>query len=502
MTTPDRSAEANVGGWIRDRAALHPDRTAVAVDGASGSLSYGDLARLSNRLAHFLSGSGVRPGDRVALALGSDPLYLGLYFAAAKIGAILVPLNTRLTEYELSYQLQDSDPSVIIRDAAVPIEKVGTARVLGPEEIRALLPRRDDEPPLAPGGEAPQVLLYTSGTTGVPKGAVLPHRKTVFNTLNAEIYFELHEDDVVIVAVPLFHSYGLKILSVPALFTGASIVLVNRFDPVGLQETVARHRGTLLGGVPIMYQRMVTSGTDAGLLKTLRLACSAGAPLDPGLVGAFGLLGVPLIQAYGQTETSILCCLDGAHAHEKAGSVGRPVRHGEVRIVDPESRTRPAGTVGEIVVRGPIVMQGYWRRAAETEATRLDDWHRTGDFGRMDEAGFVTLVGRTKEMYISGGENVYPAEIERVLEQHENVLECAVIGVPDEEWGETGHAYVVPDCAALSTDELRRWARERLAGYKIPKRIYLLTAPLPRTASGKVQKLRLKNGAITPEQRV
>jgi fatty-acyl-CoA synthase len=456
MSGPDRSAGANVGSWIQARAALHPNRVAVHVEGTGEELSYADLQSLTNRIAQLLREIGVRPGDRVALA----------------------------------FQLEDSEPRVVLRHSDIAMHDYAAARVLTPDELRSRLPERDDEPPLAPGGEAAHVLLYTSGTTGVPRGATLPHRKTVFNTLNAEIYFELEERDVVVVPVPLFHSYGLKILSVPALFAGATIVLVDHFDPVGIQETVARHRATLLGGVPVMYQRMLRPGVDPERLASLRFAFCAGAPLNAEIVRAFHERDVALVQGYGQTETSILCCLDRAHALPKAGSVGRPVRYGEIRIVNEDGKPVPTGTSGEIVVRGPILMLGYWRRPEETEAARLDGWHQTGDLGRMDDEGFVTLVGRRKEMYISGGENVYPAEVERILEQHPSVAECAVIGVPDREWGETGCAFIVPLKPPFDSAELIRWARERLAGYKLPRQIRL-TKRLPRTASGKVQKHRL-----------
>jgi fatty-acyl-CoA synthase len=489
VTRPSRTAETNVGSWIAARAALHPDRTALHVEEREERLSYADLNRLTNRVAHLLRALGVRPGDRVALALRSDPLYLGLYFACAKVGAILVPLNTRLTGPELAFQLEDSAPSVVLREADLPISEPDRTNILSPEELREALPPRDDEPPLARGGEAPQVIMYTSGTAGVPKGALLPHRKTLFNTLNAEIYFELAERDVVVVPVPLFHSFGLKILSVPALFSGATVVLVDRFDPEALQQTVSRHRATLLGGVPVMYHRILRAGLDGARLKTLRAAFCAGAPLDVETVHAFDAAGLALTQGYGQTETSILCALDRRHAVSKAGSVGRPVRHGEVRIADEAGAPLPAGTSGEIVVRGPIVMLGYWRRPEETEASRIEGYHRTGDLGVVDEDGYVTLVGRLKDLYISGGENVYPAEVERVLVQHPNVAECAVVGVPDPEWGETGRAYVVP-LNPLDPEALLRWARERLAGYKVPREV-VPVPELPRTASGKVQKHRL-----------
>jgi fatty-acyl-CoA synthase len=216
-------------------------------------------------------------------------------------------------------------------------------------------------------------------------------------------------------------------------------------------------------------------------------ALCAGAALGVETIERFWRAGIRLKQGYGQTETSILCCLDADDALRKAGSVGRPVRFGEVRIADERGRTVPAGERGEVVVRGPIVMLGYWRRPEETAASRSDGWHRTGDLGVMDAEGFVTLVGRLKDMYISGGENVYPAEVERVLAQHPDVSEVAVVGVPDPRWGEAGRAYVVPARGEVDAAALIAWAGERLARYKLPREV-VVVAELPRTASGKVQK--------------
>ncbi len=484
---PDRSADANVGSWLSVRAARHPERVAVHSEDRGTRVTYAALDALANRSAHALLDAGVGVGDRVALALPSEPLYLALYFAAARIGAILLPLNTRLAAPELAFQLDDAEPRLVIHDSSHPVpDRAGTQRVEA-EAFRAELPADTEPPPLAPGGEAPQVLMYTSGTTGRPKGALLPHRKTVFNTLNAEIFFGLGEQDVVVVPVPLFHSYGLKILSVPSLFAGATVVLVERFDPVTIQDCVAHHAASIHGGVPVMYRRMVQAGLRPEALASLRFAFSAGAPCDVATIRAFNAAGVALKQGYGQTETSLLCCLDAADCVRKAGSVGRPVRHGEIRIADAQGREVARGERGEVVVRGPIVMLGYWRRPVDTRAARLDGWHRTGDLGTMDPEGFVTLVGRLVDLYISGGENVYPAEVERVLEEHPSVAEAAVVGRPDPEWGETGHAYVVPAVADFDPEGLARYAATRLARYKLPRHIVVVDE-LPRTPAGKVQK--------------
>ena len=483
----DPGPEANVGSWLVAHADAQPDKLALSVESTGERIRYGELEARVNRAAAALAGLGVVAGDRVALALPSEPLYLELYFAAALLGAILIPLNTRLTAAELGFQIEDSEPRVVVRAPGIDVPARAGTHMLTPEALRARMPAHADRRAPAPGGEQPQVILYTSGTTGRPKGAVLPHRKTYWNSRNAERYFELVADDVVVVPIPLFHSFGLKILSVPTLFAGATAVLVDRFDPIALQDEVARERATLLGAVPVMYERMLAAGLAPQKLATLRFAFSAGAALAVETIERYWHAGIRLKQGYGQTETSILCCLDAADALRKAGSVGRPVAFGEVRIADEQGRDVPPGTRGEVVVRGPIVMTGYWRRPEETEISRVDGWHRTGDLGVMDGEGFVTLVGRLKELYISGGENVYPAEVERVLRQHPAVSEVAVVGVPDERWGEAGRAYVVPAGAGFDAAALLAWASERLARYKLPREV-VVVEELPRTASGKVQK--------------
>jgi fatty-acyl-CoA synthase len=483
----DPGPEANVGTWLALHAAERPEHAALIVERTGERVSYRELETRVLRSAAALAELGVARGDRVALALPSEPLYLELYFAAARIGAITIPLNTRLTAAELAFQLDDAEPRLALRPAASDLPARNGTLALSPAELRARLPAVAPEVAAAPGGESAQVIMYTSGTTGQPKGAVLPHRKTYWNTRNAEVYFELDSSSVVVCPIPLFHSFGLKILSVPALYAGATVVLVDRFDPLGLQECVARHSATVLGAVPVMYDRMLDAGLAPEKLASLRFAFSAGAAIATETIERYFAAGVCLKQGYGQTETSILCCLDAADARRKAGSVGRPVRFGEIRIADAEGRPCAPGVTGEVQVRGPIVMLGYWRRDAETAASRIDGWHRTGDLGVMDAEGFVTLVGRLKELYISGGENVYPAEVERVLSQHGNVSEVAVVGVPDARWGEAGRAYVVPARQPFDAAELLAWASQRLARYKLPREV-VIVAELPRTASGKVQK--------------
>jgi fatty-acyl-CoA synthase len=330
---------------------------------------------------------------------------------------------------------------------------------------------------------------------------VLPHRKTLFNSLNAQLFFDLTRRDRVLVAVPLFHSFGLKILSIPALYAGASVVLQGSFDASDTWRTVARERITLLGGVPTMFRALGEAyDRDRPDTSSLRFLFTAGAAIPVEQIHAFERRGLVLKQGFGQTETSILCCLDAQDAVRKAGSVGRPVLHAELRIVrretlphTPETWTDCAvGETGEIVVRGPIAMLGYWERPEATaETIRPGGWLVTGDLGAFDAEGFVTLTGRSKDLFVSGGENVYPRQVEATYEAHPDIVEIAVTGVPDERWGEVGRAHVaLRDGATLDEPSLVAWGRERLAAFKVP-RSFVQVRELPRTASGKVQKFKL-----------
>ena len=384
-----------------------------------------------------------------------------------------MPLNTRLTAGELAFQLDDCEPRLVVRAPELDVPARAGTLALAPDELRARMPARADDVATAPGGEAPQVILYTSGTTGQPKGAVLPHRKTYWNTRNAELYFELAPDSVVVTPIPLFHSFGLKILSVPALYCGATVVLVDRFDPArpaGLRRAPPRHaarRGA---------RHVPAHARGTGSRRRSSRACaSRSRPARrsrPRRSRATSPPGICLKQGYGQTETSILCCLDAADAERKAGSVGR---RGALRRAAHRRRGGPRGcrrrAGGGPGARADRDARLLAAGPSESAHARQDGWHRTGDLGVRDAEGFVTLVGRLKELYISGGENVYPAEVERVLGQHPDVSEVAVVGVPDERWGEAGRAYVVPAREPFDGAALLRWASERLARYKLPREV-------------------------------
>jgi fatty-acyl-CoA synthase len=512
MSSPPRSQDG-FGRWIERHAERAGDRLAL-VDGAR-RLDYATLQLRILRAAEVLRAAGVSRGERLAILAANRSAYIEALFAAARLGAIAVPINTRLVAREIRFLLSDCAPRAILCEAGLEPTVHEAARGLpdapaailgcgGPTDAweQALDAARPFERVEPAGPEDPHLLLYTSGTTGRPKGALLPQRKTLYNSRNAEIFFRLTRDDRVLVALPLFHSFGLGILAIPTLYAGGCVVLRRGFDPAALWEDVGREGITFFGGVPTMF-RALLDALDAAPrrtdLRSLRFLFTAGAAIPVELIRAFEARGLVLKQGFGQTETSILCCLDAQDALRMAGSVGRPVAHAELRIVRqatlelPTQRWEDAapGEAGEIVVRGPIAMLGYWKRPDESALVLRGEWLRTGDLATVDDEGFFTLVGRARDLYISGGENVYPAEIEAVYSEHPAVREIAVVGIPDERWGEVGRAYVVLAAdQRLDPDALLEWGRTRLAAFKLPRE-WIALASLPRTETGKVQKHQL-----------
>ena len=513
------SVEHNAGAWISRWASDRPH--ALAWADAERRCDYACAEDRIQRLTAWLGDRDVARGDRVALWLGNRGATLEALFAIARLGAIILPVNARLTPQEVAFQFDDAAPSVALVERAWRKRAEATLEIMSESPPRLLevgvgdssveSESNDDsyENALetstpsdfceAVRPDDPMLLMYTSGTTGKPKGALLPYRKTLYNCRNAELYFGIRNTDRVLVVAPLFHSLGLQILALPALYVGASLILQQGFDAERVWSAIEVEAITYYGGVPTMHQRLLDAlerGTPPAPPESLRFAFTAGAAASPALIRAFHEHGLLLVQGYGQTETSILTCQGADRALAKAGSVGHPVRHAELRLIDSQTieadpegwRDVAPGAVGEIVVRGPITMLGYWRRPEATAETLRGDWLRTGDLATRDEDFDLSLVGRAREMYISGGENVYPAEVEATLALHPEIAEVAVVAVSDPEWGEIGRAHVVlVKTGTIEADALSDWLKTRLARFKRPREI-VIEAALPRTASGKIQK--------------
>ncbi|MFI1480192.1 o-succinylbenzoate--CoA ligase [Streptomyces sp. NPDC020747] len=489
-----------LGSWPARRARKTPHRTAL-IHGDT-TVTYAGLYERTTRLAHALRASGVRRGDRIAYLGPNHPSYLETLFAAGTLGAVFVPLNTRLAGPEIAYQLTDSGAKALVYGpsfaglvAGLPGNSdVRTYVEVGAEYDQLLAEAPDeaiDEPVTA---DDTCIIMYTSGTTGRPKGAMLTHGNLTWNAVNVLVDQDLIADERALVSAPLFHTAGLNMLTLPVLLKGGTCVLVEAFDPAATFDLIERHRITFMFGVPTMFEHVARHPRWADAdLSSLRMLSCGGSPVPTPLIAAYQERGLTFLQGYGMTEASPgVLFLDAEHAVSKAGSAGVPHFFSDVRIVRPDLAPAETGETGEVVVRGPHVMPGYWGLPDETAAVFHDGWFRSGDAARIDEDGYVTIVDRIKDMIISGGENIYPAEIEDQLLAHPDIVECAVIGVPDEKWGEVPRAVVVPrEDVELDPDEVLASLSGRLAKYKIPKSV-VLADELPRTASGKLLKARVR----------
>jgi fatty-acyl-CoA synthase len=495
--------------WIAHHARNSGDDVAAVDLHENRRLSYRELDRRVSRLAAWLREAGVARGDRAAILAQNCTDFFELQFACGRLGAIFVPLNWRLTVPELRFIVGDAAPRVLIHDPEFA-ETAGALRQAFPE-LRLLArggPASDDARALASVEPLPaaawepvthddvSTIMYTSGTTGHPKGAMITHGMTFWNVVNLGMPAEVSYSTVFLAVLPLFHTGGLNCYSNPVFHAGGQVIVQRSFDP---GEALRMFADPELGlthffGVPAHFQFLLQHPDfDRTDLSRLRVAGVGGAPMPVPLLKAWQARGVPVIQGYGMTETSpSVLCLDRRDAVRKVGSAGKPLLHTETRIVDEEGRDVPQGEMGELWVRGPNVTPGYWNRPEANKASFTDGWLHTGDAARVDEEGYYYIVDRTKDMYISGGENVYPAEVESVLYQIPQLAEAAVIGVPDERWGEVGKAIVaVKPGQVLTEEQILDHCRENLARYKLPRYVEFVDV-LPRTASGKVHKPTLR----------
>jgi fatty-acyl-CoA synthase len=499
----------NIAWLVHRWSELQPHKIALWFEGRD--ISYAELDRRVDQVACWMQSLDVEKGDRVGAMMNNCPEFIEIYLACSRLGALFVPINYRLAPAELEYTLGDSQPKLMVFGEAYE----GLFEASGPGDILPSLKMavvgEDTEQrgvvnfmketasfrgmkPLIPqwrgpaDAEEPHVIMYTSGTTGRPKGAVLSHRKTFFNCLNADIFFKLAHDDVMLVVLPLFHSGGLFIQASPVLFKGGTLVIHSRFDASNTFRDMGRYGVTKFLGVPTVYRALLSVDAHRREVpSTLKVCAIGGEKTTPELIQRCHAAGFEVRQIMGQTETSILLWASEAAVLEKPGTVGIPVFHGEVAIVDEQDTPVAVGEVGEIVVRGSIMMTGYWRDPERTEKTIRNGWLHTGDLARQDRDGYVYLIDRVRDMYISGGENVYPAEVERVLKTHPGVIDAAVVGVADEIWGEVGHAFLITEGERLSTECLTAHCEGKLARYKWPGR-FSFCRSFPRTSLGKVKK--------------
>jgi fatty-acyl-CoA synthase len=493
----------HIGDCIRKWSELCPNKAAVIDNGHE--FSYLELNKRCNKVANFLLQQGISKGDRVGVLLYNCHEYLEIYVALTKIGAILVPLNWRMAPPEAQYILNDCEASYLFFDEALlktavhirnSVEKIRNYISLAREPIpwaesyESVEEFSSNEPTgfIEPNLEDPHLILYTSGTTGFPKGAVLSNRKTFFNALNADVFYRLTPEDIFLVSRPLFHSGGLLVDSTPALYKGATVIYKRRFSPKEYLETIEKYQVTIMETSATFLSFVLKEGDLSTYnLNSLKSCYTGGERISAALLKEYHERGIPLSQIFGMTETSILTWLSTGDAVKKCGSVGKPVLYGEVRIVDGEMHSVKTGDIGEVVVSGPILMSGYWNKPEVTREVMRNGWFHTGDLATIDDEGFIYIVDREKDMFISGGENVYPAEIEKILLTHPKISDVAVYGVPDEKWGEVGKASILLKEQKMCASEVVRFLRGKIGKFKIPNYVEFVD-DLPRTATGKTQK--------------
>ncbi len=484
-----------------------PDKTFIHFEG--DAYSYADLFTHVSRAAGSLRARGLRKGERVALYLENLPSFIVAYLGALWLGGVVVLVNTRYRETELRYILGDSGARLVVTDAEragrlggvlghpgeVDVIQLGQSLVEDDEVWRTLAPC----PPLtSPADLTPDnltsddlaVIAYTSGTTGRAKGATLTHGNFVSNSRAVTRAWGWTADDHLLLTLPLFHMHGLGVGLHGTLVQGSALTLKRTFDAADVLNEIRRGRVTMFFGVPTMHTRLLQevkrSGRTREEVAGLRLLVSGSAPLSPQIMRELeAVFRLPVLERYGMTET-VMNLGNPLRGERKAGSVGVPFAGVQVRVVDKDNNAVTPGTIGELQLRGPNVTKGYWNKPAETEASFVDGWFKTGDLGFMDEDGYYFLTGRAKELIISGGFNVYPREVEEVLAQHGAVQEVAVLGLPDDDLVERVVAAVVVD-GKVEASKLQAFCKEKLASFKKPKEVFFVDE-LPRNALGKVQK--------------
>lgn len=508
--------------WLKKWARYAPQSIAFKDADTGLQYSYGALYYLSCRLAtHLATKYEIKRGDRVAVLATNEMEYLPLFFALQRLAAILVPMNFRLASREIAHILSDSDAGMFIHQEQfqkmvelVPADLMPEKqwRFDGEESLSAFLTAAladferdrvlDSIRGEAQGWARPQesrhedasMILYTSGTTGAPKGAIITNKILHWNSLNTGLRLNLTQNDVALGFLPFFHTSGWNVLLTPFVHRGARTVLLRKFEAERVLQLCESERVTVLFGVPttmdIMYRTEIFERVD---LSSVRYAIVGGEPMPLELIKVWQSKGVPIRQGYGLTEFGpSVFSLNEEDAIRKIGSIGFPNFYIDTKIVDNHGQEVAAGEIGELLLRGPVCSPGYWNRPQATAETIQDGWLHTGDLVRCDDEGYFYVVGRKKDMFISGAENVYPAEIEQFLGTHPAIREVAVIGVPDDKWGEVGKAFVaLKPGAQLTAEDVLAFCAGNLAKYKIPKHVQFLPE-LPKGDSGKILKRQLK----------
>ncbi|RLQ97533.1 long-chain fatty acid--CoA ligase [Falsibacillus albus] len=485
--------------WIESRARLTPDDIAV-VDGDTGTeLTYLGLHNQALKWAMFFKTKGVKKGDRICLVSENDPIFFEVLFGCAKIGAIFVPLNWRLSEAELEHIVMDCSPSLMLYSA--DFEPIAKSLSMLIETISIEQNRLDsfNEDIILIQEDIfekdPWMMIYTGGTTGKSKGVVLSYQSVNWNAVNTIISWGLNKEDKTLTYLPLFHTGGINALSIPILMAGGKVVIGRRFTPEAAIAHLNKHQITIALFVPTMYHMMIQSeGFSRTSFDSMKVFLSGGAPCPLSIYEFFAGKGLAFKEGYGLTEAGPNnFYIDPKIANEKRGSVGKAMVFNSIKIIDPNGKEAKSGQVGELLIRGKHVFSCYWNNEEETLRTVKGGWLHTGDLARKDEDGYIYIVGRKKDMIITGGENVYPLEIEHWLCEHPMVDEAAVIGIPDEKWGEKVTAFLTTKGnKKCEVDVIQRHCLRKFKNFKMPKD-FVFVEELPKTHVGKIDKKSLKS---------
>jgi len=503
----------NFGFILERKREFHPDRQALVEHETNRSYTYAELDSLSNKTARALVSMGVGKGDRVMALLDNSANFLALYFACNKLGVVLVPVNYRLSPDDVWRIDEEVSPKVIIYQPDY-VGKIEALRSKASGKMRFLVvrtdgtaPSRDENfsslitsqpdksPGINAGGEDASVILYTSGSSGKPKGVIQTHQNTFVKSVDQLVELAPRRDDVLLTMAPMFHVGGLNILTLSMFHVGGSVVLQNKFKPVEALDIIQERKITLLFAIPTMLKMMLTS--DAWVthtVRSLRYVVSGGEPVPQRIKEAFAEQGVPVLAAYGLTEGSSMSCFQREFDYrgKSADCIGKPPTHLESKVVDESGREVRVGEVGELIHRGPTVTPGYWNQPEETRRKIRDGWLYTGDLVYQDSDGSYFLVGRRDEMIKSGGEKVYPSEVEEAIYTHPKVAEVVVFGMPDERWGHSVWAVVSPKKdSRLTEEDILNYCKEKIARFKCPKKV-IIVFELPHMGSGKVDRKGVK----------
>lgn len=494
--------------WLSKWAVYKADSIAIKVDESGKTYTYSEVNKLSNYFARLFNDNfNLGLGDRVAVLSENCIEYIILLGVAQKLGIILVPLNYRLVPSELEYIISNCEPSLLIYEkkfeekllSTNSFKNINSKLVL--EELSGKLEVFLEKPLIEDFNipnledDSPIFILYTSGTTAFPKGALYTHKMLFWNSLNTELRLNITSDDISINCAPPFHTGGWNVLLTPFIHHGAQTIIMKNFDADAILKIMDEENITLWWAVPTMLKMLSESNFfENSIMATLRYIVVGGEALPLEVINIWHNKGVPIRQGYGLTEVGPnVTSLNHEDATKKLGSIGTPNFYIETKIIDEKGNEIFAEGVGEFFLKGPNVTPGYWKNNEATKATIKDGWFSTGDVVKRDQDGFIYVIDRIKNMYISGGENVYPAEVEHILRKHQEIVDAAIIGVPDDKWGEVGKAFIVKsNLSSLSGEEVIKYCLEKLAKYKIPKHIKFIDY-LPTNDAGKIDRKKLKS---------